>query len=130
LNWKPDGFVPASGFLRDFFVGSSGILRELPKDSERIPEGFPKKTLKRQETGTKNSKIPGRVFLKIYFTEALYTLCIFTFLQPHFCGVNRVSDIGDDWLRKKIISIIHLEFGQTAVDDEFYFLKIKNPNLV
>jgi hypothetical protein len=111
LNWKAAGFVSASGFLRDFFVGSSGILRELPKDSERIPEGFPKKTIKKNETGTMKSKMPGRVFLKIYFTEALYTLCIFAFLQPHFCEVNRVSGIGDDWLRKKIISINPLEFG-------------------
>ncbi len=52
------------------------------------------------------SKIPGRVFLKIYFTEALYTLCNFPFLQPHFCHVNRVSGIGDDWLRRIIFSII------------------------
>jgi hypothetical protein len=56
LNWKADDFVSASGFLRDFFVRSSGILRELPKDSRRFPEGFPKKTIKRQATGTMKLK--------------------------------------------------------------------------
>jgi hypothetical protein len=66
--------VAASGFLRDFFAHPSGVLRELPKVSQRIPEGFPKKTIKKQETDTNN----------IYFAEALYTLCNFIFPEPHF----------------------------------------------
>jgi hypothetical protein len=103
--------------LRGFYAHPSGVLRELPKDSGRFPEGFPKKTIKKQETDINN----------IYFTEALYTLCNFTFLQPHFCHVNRVSGIGDDWLRKIIFSIILVKLAWTSVD-EFYFLKIKNPN--
>jgi hypothetical protein len=37
---------------------------------------------------------------KKYFAEPLYTLCIFSFLEPHLCQVNRISGIGDDWLRK------------------------------
>jgi hypothetical protein len=68
-------FVAPSGFLRGFFTHPSGVLRELPKDSGRIPEGFPKKTIKKQETETKN----------IYFTEPLHALCNFAFIQPHFC---------------------------------------------
>jgi hypothetical protein len=52
-------------------------------------------------------------FLKIYFTEALHTLCNFTCLQPHFCQVNRVSGIGDDWLRRIIFSNIS---GETSKD--------------
>jgi hypothetical protein len=86
--------MAASCPLRDFFVGSSGILRELPKDSRRFPEGFPKKTSKRQETARKESKIPGGVFIQIYFTELLYTLCIFSFQYPHICHVNSVSGAG------------------------------------
>jgi hypothetical protein len=46
----------SSCWLRDFYGVSSGVLRELPKVSERIPEEFPKKTLKREETDTKNLK--------------------------------------------------------------------------
>ncbi len=41
---------------------------------------------------------------KIYFTEALYTLCNFAFPKPHFCYVNWVSGIGDNW--RKIIFLI------------------------
>src|SRR5664279_1553827 len=93
-------FGMASCFLRDFFAHPSGVLRELPKDSGRIPEGFPKKTIKKHEPDTMKSEKPSRVFLKIYFTEALYTLCIFPFLQAYFCHINRDSGIGDDWLRK------------------------------
>jgi hypothetical protein len=78
-------YQAASGFLRDFFVHPSGVLRELPKVSGRFPEELPKKPIKKQESDTKN----------IYFTEALYTLCNFTFLQPHFCSVNMISGIGD-----------------------------------
>jgi hypothetical protein len=76
--------MSASGLLRDFFVGSSGVLRELPKDFRRFPEGFPKKTLKIQETDTKKSIIPDQVFFKIYFTEPLYTLCNAAFMKRHF----------------------------------------------
>jgi hypothetical protein len=64
-------FVAASCLLRGFFAHPSGVLRELPKDFRRFPEGFPKKTIQKQELGTMKSKIPSQVFLKIYFTEAL-----------------------------------------------------------
>ena len=51
--------VQRSSLLRGFFAHPSGVLRELPKVSERIPEGFPKKTIKRQGTNTKKIKLPG-----------------------------------------------------------------------
>jgi hypothetical protein len=51
--------IQGSCLLRGFFAHPSGVLRELPKDSGRIPEGFPKKTIKRQVTNT-----------NIYFIEA------------------------------------------------------------
>jgi hypothetical protein len=88
--------VAASYLLRDFFAHPSGVLRELPKDSGRFPEGFPKKTIKGQETNTKN----------IYFTEPLHTLCNFAFPEHHFCHANSVSGIGDDCQRKIIFSMI------------------------
>jgi hypothetical protein len=45
-----DSVRGAFGIPSGFLYTSSGVLRELPKDSGRIPEGFPKKTIKKQET--------------------------------------------------------------------------------
>jgi hypothetical protein len=53
----PVGSAAASEFLREFFGVSSGVLRELPKVSERIPEGFPKKTIQKHEAGATTSGV-------------------------------------------------------------------------
>jgi hypothetical protein len=39
--------------------------------------------------------------------------------------INRVSGIGDDWLRRIIFSIIPVKLEDTAVDYLFIFLKLK-----
>jgi hypothetical protein len=58
---------------------------------------------------------------RIFISQSLCShSAIFLFHDPIFV-VDRVSGIGDDWLRRIIFSIIPVNLADTAADDEFNF---------
>src|ERR1700722_19535586 len=79
----------ASYCILDVFAISSGRMAFYREKTGRVPE-HNKNTTRR--TCYKTETPPFKKKSKIIFTEALYTLCNFTFIQPHFCHVSRVFD--------------------------------------
>jgi hypothetical protein len=60
--------------IRYFFVYPLGVLRELPKVLGRIPEGFPKKTIKKQVTDTEKVIMLCRPKIAVQAVLAFLTL--------------------------------------------------------